>query len=88
MIGGLLGHSVQDTPEPANCGQLICDLDFKPSETATGALIGALAGGGLGYLFGKQMGADKWDAIDLGRMRAGLLRSPSGAGGLGLAASF
>lgn len=88
VLGGLVGHSVQDEPEPANCGQLICDLDFSLSETATGVLVGAFLGGALGYALGKQIHSDRWDPVDLHRRRAGLMRSPSGAVGLGLARTF
>lgn len=89
VLGGLVGHSMESEPEPANCGgQLICDLDFSPSETATGVLIGAVLGGALGYALGQQIPADKWEPVELHHRRAGLLRSPSGAVGLGLSRTF
>lgn len=88
VLGGLIGHSMESEPAPANCGQLICDLDFSPSETATGVLVGAVLGGALGYALGRQIPADKWEPVELHHRRAGLLRSPSGAVGLGLARTF
>lgn len=89
VLGGLVGHSMESEPEPANCGgQLICDLDFSLSETATGVLVGALLGGALGYVLGQQIPADRWEQVELHHRRAGLLRSPSGAVGLGLARTF
>lgn len=54
---------------PGELGDALVPANSRSKKTATGAVGGALIGGGLGYLFGKALG--RWETVELDQVMIG-----------------
>lgn len=99
VVGGIIGHSLEDDPPPSNGSGLDCSSYFcsgvhsgktnigVPS-TVTGVLLGALIGAVTGRLIGSTMPRDRWESVDVPRFKARVVAVPEGGAGLGCSVSF